>query len=231
MRKLTLFAAFAAATAVTVPAHAGDTEGKWQVKVMGTMVMPDGEIDKVKYVNPGLAATLAGMGVNEVDARASNNAVPTLAVEYFATPNVSIETICCITKRHVNGAADLVGTNLVNNVLIVPATITAKYHIQAGPFKPYVGVGPSMFLIMGEKPGSTAKALGVTKVNMSSEIGFALQAGFDVPLNDSGLGASLDVKRYFMDTTAKFYANGTKVLATKHTLDPWLVSAGISYRF
>ncbi|MGE4306747.1 MAG: OmpW family outer membrane protein [Novosphingobium sp.] len=34
-----------------------------------------------------------------------------------------------------------------------------------------------------------------------------------------------------MKPTAKFYAAGTKVLETKHDLDPWVLSAGVSYRF
>jgi outer membrane protein len=34
-----------------------------------------------------------------------------------------------------------------------------------------------------------------------------------------------------MDTTAHFYVGDNEVLQTKHSLDPWLLSAGIAYRF
>lgn len=237
MRKLTLLAALAATTAIASPAQAGDAEGKLQIKVLGTAVLPDGGIDKIKSVAPALLTTLTaappvGLGFTDLDSKASDNVVPTIAIEYFATPNVSIETICCLTQHHVNGAADLAGTNLVNHVLILPATVTVKYHLDAGPIKPYVGVGPSLFLIMGEKPGATAKALGVDKVKLSNEVGFALQAGVDIPVNSSGMGISLDAKKYFMNTTAKFYnAAGANVLTTKHELDPWVLSAGVSFRF
>lgn len=231
MRKIMMLAALSAATAFTTPALAGSPDGKIQIKVLGTAVLPDGGIDKIKYIDSGLATTLTGLGVTDVDTRANDNVVPTLAVEYFFTPNVSVETICCFTQHHVNGAADLAGTNLVNHVLILPATLTAKYHLPLGPIKPYVGAGPAVFFVFDEKPGTTAQALGVDKVRMSNALGLALQGGVDVPLGQSGFGLSLDAKKYFIKPTAKFYAAGTKVLETKHNLDPWVLSAGVSYRF
>lgn len=232
MRKMTMLVALAAATALSTPAMAGSPDGKIQVKVLGTAVLPDGGIDKIKYIDSGLATTLGDMGVSDVDAKANDNVVPTLAIEYFFDKNFSVETICCFTQHHVNGAADLGGTNLVNHVLILPATVTLKAHLPTGtPFKPYVGAGPSVFFVFDEKPGSTARALGVDKVKMSNSFGVALQGGVDVALGDSGFGLSLDAKKYFMKPTAKFYADDVKVLETKHNLDPWVLSAGVSYRF
>ena len=42
MKKLTIAAALAAATMLATPAHAADPEGKFQVKVLATGVLPDG---------------------------------------------------------------------------------------------------------------------------------------------------------------------------------------------
>ena len=66
---------------------------------------------------------------------------------------------------------------------------------------------------------------------MSDELGLALQAGVDVPLNHNGLALSLDAKRYFVNTTARWYAGGIKVIGTEHQLDPWVLSAGLGFRF
>lgn len=240
MRKLTLpaalpaalVAALAATTAFSSPALAGSPEGKFQVKVLATGVLPDGGIDKIKSIDSGLATTLAGMGVSDVDAKANDNVVPTLAVEYFFSKAVSVETICCFTQHHVNGAADLAGTRLVDHVLILPATLTAKFHLDTGgPIKPYVGAGPALFLVFDEKPGATAQALGVDRVKMSNSLGVALQGGVDIALGKSGYGVSFDAKKYFIKPTASFYADGAKVLETKHDLNPWVISAGLSYRF
>jgi len=52
-----------------------------------------------------------------------------------------------------------------------------------------------------------------------------------VPLNDTGLGLSVDVKRYFIDTTARWFVGNTLAIETEHKLDPWVISAGLAYRF
>ncbi len=197
MKKLTIAAAFAAATMLATPAHAGNAEGKLQVKLMVTGVLPDGKIDKIHINAVGLPATS--------QTTANDNVVPTLAVEYYATPNVSIETICCFTQHHVTGAGGIAGADVAQHVLVLPATVTLKYHLDAGPIKPYIGVGPSVFFYFSEKPGATAKALGASTLKMDNKLGVALQGGVDVPLGDSGMGISLDAKKYFMKTTTHFY--------------------------
>ena len=216
-------AAFAASLALAAPAHAGSPEGKLQVKVMATGVLPDGKITRVQTNAIGAPATS--------DSEASNSVVPTLAVEYFVSPNFSIETICCVTPHDVTGKGGLAGAKLVDNAIILPATVTLFYHFDLGGVKPNDGAGPAHFFIFSEGVGADAAALGATRVDLSNRFGLALQAGMDVPLNDRGLGFSLDAKRYFVDTTASFYAGNTLALRTDHSLDPWVVSGGLSYRF
>lgn len=224
MKKLSVAAAFAAATMLATPAHAGDAEGKFQVKILGTGVLPDGKITSVYDPNGILGPT--------DQTKLNDNVVPTIALEYFATPNVSIETICCLTQHHVSGSAGAIdGAEIVKHVLVLPATVTLKYHVNAGPIKPYVGVGPAVFFYLGEKPGALASLLGVDRIKMDNKAGVAVQAGFDAPINDSGMGISVDAKRYWVKTTAHYYVSGSEVLATTHKVDPWVVSAGVYFRF
>lgn len=230
MKKIALAAGAAlAALAAAAPAHAGNADGKIQVKLLATGVLPDGDITKVNNVGLLAGSPLAA----NPHTYASDNVVPTLAVEYFLNPNVSLETICCTTKHHVNGAGSLAGTNLVNSIVVIPATLTVKYHLPLGPITPYIGAGPTLFIMADSKPGvSAAAALGATTTKMSSELGVALQAGVDVPLGTSGFGISLDAKKYWVRTNAHWLnAAGTEVLSTRHKLDPWVVSGGVSYRF
>lgn len=222
-----LAAALVGANAMAAPAFAGSPDGKLQVKVLATGVLPDGKIDKVKSALPAVATAL---GANP-GTKASDNVVPTVAVEYYATPNFSIETICCLTSHHVTGTGSVAGAELVNHVMILPATVTLKYHLDAGPIRPYVGVGPTLFIVIDEKPGATARTLGVTSVKMSNSLGVALQGGVDIPLNETGMGVSLDAKRYFVKPSAKFFAGNTLALHTKHKLDPWVLSGGVYFRF
>lgn len=211
------------ALAFSAPAYAGNNEGKIQIKAFATGVLPNGEITQVQT---NLVGAPAGS-----DSRASDSVVPTLAIEYFLSDNISIETICCVTPHDVTGSGPLAGAQLVDDAIILPATVTLKYHFDLGGVKPYIGAGPAHFFIFSEGVGASARTLGATRVDLSNEFGLALQAGMDIPLNDKGLGFSLDAKRYFVGTTARFFAGNTVALQTKHKLDPWVISGGVSYRF
>ena len=152
MRKFMTLAAIAAASLITTPALAGNKDGHWQIKVLGTGVLPDGKISKINNNAIGLPA-----GSQTV---ANDNVVPTLAVEYFFTPNISAETICCLTTHHVSGAGAIAGTAIVDHAMILPATLTLKYHLPlAGGIKPYIGAGPSVFFYIDEKQGATLQTL------------------------------------------------------------------------
>ena len=122
MKKTTISAALLAASMIASPAWAGDTEGHWQIKVLGTGVLPDGKIDKINSVAPAVATALGATP----GTTANDNWVPTLAVEYFATPNVSIETICCFTQHHVTGTGSIAGADIAQHVLALPATMPGQ---------------------------------------------------------------------------------------------------------
>ncbi len=215
---------FLASALAAIPAHAQTDAGKFQVKLLGTAVLPDGKIDKVLNNAAGVPAG--------TQAKANDNVVPTLAIEYFFSPNFSVETICCLTQHDVDGAGALAGTELVADAKILPATVTLKAHMPLGAIKPYVGAGPTYFIFIDEKSGATTKALGLPKFKLNDKVGFALQAGADIALGEGGFGLSLDAKRYFLRPTAHWSdASGTELLVTRHKLDPWVLSAGVSYRF
>ncbi|MBO6609533.1 OmpW family outer membrane protein [Altererythrobacter sp.] len=220
-----LFAVSMAALAAlaTSPAVAQDNEGKIQIKVLGTGVLPDGKITSVNTDIVGLPA--------DTQTKANDNYVPTIAIEYFFNDNLSIETICCMTQHDVDAVSGLPGAELVSNAKLIPATLTAKYHFDLNGVKPYVGAGPAYFLWISDKPGAATVPLGVTDTDLSDEFGLALQVGFDVPINGEGFGLTVDAKRYFIDTTARWYAGDTLAIETDHKIDPWVVSAGVSYRF
>ena len=219
-----LGAAFAATVSAPLAAQDDDRAGDIQIKLLATGVLPDGAIEEVNVDEIGLP--------EGTQTRATDNWVPTLAVEYFLTNNLSLETIAGTTQHDVDATAGLpAGSELVSDALLLPATVTAKYHFDLGGIKPYAGVGAAYFMWLNDEPGAATVPLGVTDVNLTDEFGLVLQAGFDVPLNDKGLGLSFDAKRYFIDTTAQFFAGDDLAVETVHRLDPWVVSAGVTYRF
>ena len=238
-------ATLAAAAALTLVAFAGTAHaedaaytGHWQFKVLATAVLPSGSIKDV--VTDPLKLTTTGPLVG-LATTANNNVTPTVAVEYFLTPNISVETIAGISSHHVSATAPagLAGVGLVDHAQVIPFTLTAKYHLvgllPAG-IKPYVGVGPTLFAWINDRPSAAvATALNVTRTKLSSEFGAVVQAGVDVPVGH-GYSLSLDAKKYFVNTTAHFHsagadAAGTDALAVGVRLNPWVVSAGVAYRF
>ncbi len=214
----------ALAAALVLPGQAFAKAGDVQFKILATYVAPDGKITDVKTDLIGLPAG--------TQSKADDNVTPTVAIEYFVADNVSLETIAGVTQHDVNGRGALNGATLVSNAKIVPATLTLKYHFgKDGGVRPYVGAGPSYFIFIDEKPGATTKTLGATRQKMGDKLGAALQAGIDIPVNDKGLALSIDAKRYFLRPTATWYAGTTEVLKTRHKLDPWVISAGVAFRF
>ncbi|WP_447932471.1 OmpW/AlkL family protein [Sphingopyxis fribergensis] len=222
--KTTTLSLAALAVALAIPGQAAAKAGDIQFKLVATYVAPDGKIKDVKLDAIGLPAG--------TQTKADDNVVPTVAIEYFVTDTISLETIAGVTQHDVVGRGGLAGAGLVSNANIVPATLTVKYHFgKEGGIQPYVGAGPSYFIFIDEKPGATAVALGATRQKMSDSLGLALQAGVDIPVNQNGLAVTIDAKRYFMRSTAHWYAGPTEVLRTKHQLDPWVISAGVAFRF
>lgn len=215
------FALVSALIMTAAPATAQEA-GDIQVKIVASAVLTDGELDEVTFDSVGLPAG--------AQTESNDNFVPTLAVEYFVSPNFSIETICCTTEHDVDGVGTAAGAELVSDALLLPATVTLKYHLNPGGISPYVGAGAAYFIWLDAEPGAAAVAAGADELDLSNELGLVLQAGVDFPLNDN-LGLSFDAKRYFIGTTATWYANGTRVIETEHTLDPWVLSGGLYYRF
>lgn len=219
-----LSAALMMGTMVLAPAAAAQEAGDIQLRAFVTGVLPsDGEITNVLVDNIGVPAGS--------QTTVSDSVVPTIAAEYFVANNFSIETICCITPHNVDGAGALLGADVIDDAIVLPATVTAKYHFDLGGIKPYVGAGPAYFFIFSENVGAGAAGLGITDADLSDEFGVALQAGADIDLNENGLMLSLDAKKYFINTTATFSDAGGVLLQTEHQLDPWVVSAGLGLRF
>ncbi len=214
----------ALAAAFALPGQAFAKAGDVQFKLLATYVAPGGKISDVKTDLIGLPAG--------TQTKADDNVTPTVAIEYFVSDAVSLETIAGVTQHDVDGRGAPDGATLVSDTRIVPATLTLKYHFgKDGGVRPYVGAGPSYFIFIDEKPGATTRALGATRQKMGDKLGVALQAGIDIPLGGKGLALSIDAKRYFLRPTATWYAGGTEVLKTRHKLDPWVISTGVAFRF
>lgn len=182
----------------------------WMLRVrgLGVITHDSGTIDGV---------TGAGLSY-------SDTVIPELDVSYFFTDNIAAELILGTTFSKIK-TTGTIGEMDVGKTWLLPPTVTLQYHFtNFGAFKPYVGAGLnySMFYNQSEKGG-------FTNLDVKNDFGAALQVGFDYML-DKHWGVNFDVKKIFLDTKWSADLNGTPV-SGRAKIDPWLIGAGITYRF
>lgn len=194
--------------AMAQPAAAQDQNSiwakeNWQIRVRAIDVIPD--VDS--SVNIG----------GEVDA--DNAVVPELDISYFFTDHIAAELILATSKHDM----DYTGNIDLGDAMILPPTLTLQYHFTPDQaFSPYVGAGINYSMFYNEDA-----AAGFTDLEVDNGVGLALQAGFDYWL-DEHWGLNADVKKIFLNVDATLN-NGT--IRADVDLDPWVVGAGVSYRF
>jgi outer membrane protein len=144
--------------------------------------------------------------------------VPELDASYFFTPNISAELIAAVSRHKVStdGGVD------AGSAFLLPPTLTLQYHFtNLGKIIPYIGAGVNYTHFFNEDAGA------LNDVKYDDSFGAALQAGADIPLQGNWF-ANVDVKKIFINTTAKFSPSGVRADVD---LDPWFVGFGVGYKF
>lgn len=187
------------------------TAGTLMLNTRATVVAPDAG-DPI--------TTLAGAATG-LKAEVSDDVMPTIGLTYFFTDNVAVEVIAGTTKHTIRakgGATDV----KVQETWVLPPVVSLQYHFMPDQkVSPYVGAGLNYMLFYSEKDYN---GFGL---KVDDGFGYALQAGVDVALQGK-LSANLDVKKVFFETDASVNGGAMK---SEVTLDPWVISAGIGYRF
>ncbi|MCW2315521.1 outer membrane protein [Rhodoblastus acidophilus] len=213
--------AFAAAllASVAVPAFAADlpstkaapalpaidTFDPFLIRLRGLAVLPDASGTKLN------GATLGG-------AKLSDNGIPEVDFTYFFTKNIAAELIAGVTHHRLTAG----GSNVaLANTTLLPPTLTLQYHFALGQLDPYVGVGVNYTWFLGTK----SPALNGV-VNIHSAVAPAFQFGADYYLTKNWL-VNVDAKYIMLETDAN--VGGHNNLQLK--VNPWIVGAGIGYRF
>jgi len=204
-------AALGAWLGVAAPAAAGDNTGDTLVRIQGTVLVPD---SSAKIYSGGYKPTW--------DADVSTEVIPTLTITHFFTKNIAAELFCCFGKFNAEGKGQTPVHDL-GDFWVFPPILTLQYHFDlVGGFKPYVGAGVQYIHFFD----GGASDLSGAKIHLNDAWGFALQAGVDVELG-KGWYLNADVKHVWLDTNADWH-NG---VTADVTVDPWIVSLGVGYRF
>lgn len=155
------------------------------------------------------------------DAHVGDAITPEVDLTYFITDHIGVEAIAGTAQHKLTYTGDVD----IGDVWILPPTVTLQYHFTPdNAFSPYLGAGINYSMFYGEEEGA-----GFDDLDVDGGVGFALQAGFDYWINDNW-GVNLDVKKIFLDVDADVNLGTTPVHADVD-LDPWLIGAGVSYRF
>jgi outer membrane protein len=179
------------------------SKDRFQVRVRALGVLPD----ESSSVNIG----------GEV--KVSNTVVPEIDLTYFLTDHIAAELIAATTHHKLSHSS---GADL-GETWVLPPTLTLQYHFTPDQaFSPYVGAGLNYTMFYNEDT-----AAGFTNLKVDSGVGYALQAGADYWLDDHW-GLNLDVKKLFLNVDAELNNGAVKADVD---LDPWLIGAGVSYRF
>jgi outer membrane protein len=148
-----------------------------------------------------------------------NSYVPEVDFTYFITRNISAELIAATAKHTVSA-----NTSKVGDTWVLPPTLTLQYHFTPdSQFSPYVGAGLNYSWFYGEDVAS-----GFTKMGVDGGLGYAVQAGFDYWINKNW-GFNMDVK--YIDLNVDVSVNNGALHANNVELNPFVVGAGVSYRF
>ncbi len=181
----------------------------WQIRVRGLGVISEDN----GHVN----------GIAGSDLSYSDTYIPELDITYYFTDNIAAELILGTTYANVWGEGSIAGLGKIGRTWILPPTLTLQYHFtDFGAFKPYVGAGLNYTIFYNEDGANAAD------LDIHNAFGAALQVGFDYMV-DEHWGVNFDVKKIFLEPD--FDANvGADVDGTAK-LNPWLVGAGVTYRF
>ncbi len=163
-------------------------------------------------------------GIRDSGLSYSDTIVPELDISYYFTDNIAAELILGTTYANIRGEDSISGLGTIGKTWLLPPTLTLQYHFtDFGAFKPYVGAGVNYTIFYNEN-GKSASALDV-----KNTFGGALQIGFDYML-DRHWGVNLDVKKLFLEPKYDVTVGGTE-LSGKAKINPWLIGAGVTYRF
>lgn len=146
---------------------------------------------------------------------------PEVDLTYFFTRNIAAELIAATAQHSVSA-----GTNDLGTTWILPPTVTLQYHFMPeSAFSPYIGAGLNYSFFYGEHDGT-----GFNDLDVQGGFGYAVQAGFDYWLSDNW-GINVDAKYIDLQVDVDVNSGTTPLNAHDVDLNPWVVGAGVSYRF
>jgi outer membrane protein len=200
------------------PALSFAEKGDFVVRLRATHVAPD-ETSKLSSIGGAVNGALVGASL-EVE----SNTIAEIDFSYYITKNIAAELILAAGTRHDVNVVGNAAAQKLGSVNLLPPTLTAQWHFNPDQtFDPYAGAGISYVRAMDNGLNSTLGGIHIDR----NIFGPALQAGFDVNLQDKWL-VNFDVKKIWFSSDV-FLNPSTKIDSLD--IDPWVVSFGVGKKF
>ena len=174
------------------------------------------------------SATIATNGqlLTGATATVSNNQTATFDVGYDFTRNLfALLMVGVPPTPTVTGQGTVTSLGALGRVRYGPAILTAGYRVPTGgAFRPYVGTGAAYAIIVKNHDAA------VSQLDVHNNWGFVLQGGAEYRLNRTW-DVFADFKQLWLAVDADGLLAGGVPVKARVTLNPFLVSAGIKFRF
>jgi outer membrane protein len=153
---------------------------------------------------------------------------------YMITDDISVEALGGLPYKHsVYGAGAVSGVGRISTIHQISPTVLLQYRFLAadGPFRPYVGAGPTFAKFYGSKGSAALTAVTNpggpgTTVGGDTEWGGSIEAGANYKI-DKHWFLDAAILKTFIKTKAPL-STGQEV---KATLNPVSINASIGYTF
>ncbi len=218
-----------AAVALMSSSAIAQSQGDWLLRV------------GLGHVNPDVSSDNLVAGDTELDGYqidVGNNTRPIVNLTWMAADHFGIELLAAWPFEHnIRGDGVLDGAGKLGETKHLPPTLSFQYHFLPNQvFRPYAGLGLNYTTFFDSSTTTTLDdALGgPSSLSIKDSWGLALQVGVDFELTES-MFLNVDLRYIQIEADARIRTDlpdGSQ-LESRVTadLDPWVISAGVGFRF
>jgi outer membrane protein len=198
------------------------------VGALGVFTLPNAQPE-----GGGVFGVLGGSGATLTNVAIRPNYTLGLEAGYFITPNIAlalsagVPPLIHIKAENLN-LTPLLGTNLLGSARYGPLALLLQYHFTSfGAIQPYFGVGGAYVVQFANISDGILR-----NFSIDNNFAFVLQGGVDYMLTPNwGVFADLKKAIYFNPDFQGELLNTNVHVRTLGSLDPWVVSAGVTFKY
>ncbi len=200
--------------------------GDWELGVRVVGVAPNDDSGMISFTGTGITV--------------DSDIVPEADLTYRFSDNWGVELALMTTQHGLGLSGGLLEGATAGSVKTRLPTLTLQYYsnpkstlsfVGFDLTRFYAGLGVNVTDFYSYDLSSDLELLGISEVEIEDSWGFAGQVGLDVDINDRWVW-NIDVKYIESSTEADLrLVTGESFDVVDVNIDPWVVGAGVAYRF